>query len=142
MPPPLSVAIPLEDAPAVLIMTLVAFMVAVKVASIPCAPLLLAVMVSADNTRLDPDPVAKAPLAPVPVEVIELFDKVIVLPPFARTAAFNPKKLLESVDVVLPVVFMVLCDNVYTPSLATQTPGRSDVDAEYDLSVWVTVPPL
>ena len=80
VPPPLSVAIPLDDAPDVLMITLVAFIVAVKVASIPCAPLLPAVMVSADNTNADPEPVAKAPFAPVPVEVMELFDKVIVLP--------------------------------------------------------------
>ena len=112
VPPPLSVAIPLDDSPDVLMITLVAFMVAVKVASIPCAPLLLAVMVSADNTNADPEPVAKAPFAPVPVEVMELFDKVIVLPPLANTAAFSPKKLLESVDVVLPVVFMVEPDRV------------------------------
>ena len=99
--------------------TLLAVMVAVRVASIPCAPLLLAVMVSADKVMTEPAPVANAPFAPVPVEVIELFDSLIVLAALASTAAFNPKKLLESVDVVLPVVFIVEFDKVYVPLLVT-----------------------
>ena len=43
-----------------------------------------------ERVRDEPEPVAKAPLAPDPVVLMELSDMVMELPPPATTAALRP----------------------------------------------------
>ncbi len=56
----------------------------------PWPPSFVAVMVTFDKTTDEPLPVAKAPLAPVPLVVIVLSDRLMTLADSAKTAALRP----------------------------------------------------
>ena len=62
-------------------------------------------MVTFERIIEEPESVAKAPLAPVPLVVIVLSESVMVLAEAARTAALRPWKLLLSADEVSPLAF-------------------------------------
>ena len=50
-------------------------------------------MVTLERVTEEPVPVANAPLAPVPLVIMVLSDRLTVLPPAASTAALRPWKL-------------------------------------------------
>ena len=125
VPPPQSVAT--ADAVSLVVEMYISFSVAVavKVTSTPCARIPEVVILLSAIVTDEPAPITYKPLAPVPVVLIVSLEKEDLLSTLVMMPAFRPLVLLESVQVLLPVVVIVDAVKVYTPKLETYTPGLS-----------------